>query len=238
MEYVLLAFVALLPATFYMFYIIAFDSKKPEPPRVLLISALLGGVAALSVALIGTPHQVGMIQIENSHSLKESIEIGFLKLAIPAEIVKWLILCVFLSLNRFYDEYIDGIVYSVCLSMGYAGVWGASFLSYYTGHDFSAFIEMSILTVIVLIPIHFIVGTFMGYFLALARKKRRIRNHTLALILPILVDGLLCSLVAAIGRDWEYYFIMGVVLSIFAMVMYSQIFHILKLDGIRVNKHQ
>ena len=164
-------------------------------------------------------------------SIESRLTTGFLRLALPSEIAKWLVLCVFLSLNRFYDEYVDGIVYSVCLSMGYAGVFGAWFLTSYIDESFAASSVRSIITVIVLIPLHVISGTVMGYFLGLARKGSKIRNHALALFLPILIDGMLCSMVLMICPHEWYYFAVGIILTILAMVVFTQIFHLLKLDG-------
>ena len=234
MEYLILFLTALLPAAFYILYIVAFDSKKPEPPKVLLLAAALGGMAAVIVMLLERTCQLGMVNIEEPHSLKESLAIGFLHLAIPAEVAKWLLLCAFLSLNRFYDEYIDGIVYSVCLSMGYVGVWTAFFLSAFAGGAFSSFVEMSAVTVLVLVPISYIAGTLMGYFFALARDKKKSRVHyLLALLVPMLVDGFLCFLVLVIGNHWEYYFLMGILLAILATIVYTQIFKLLERDGIK-----
>lgn len=139
-------------------------------------------------------------------------------------------LCVFLSLNKFYDEYIDGIVYSVCLSMGFAGILGAWIMTSYLDESFATLLEISAITIFVLIPIHFISGTFMGYCLGLARKHSKIKNHALALFLPLLTNGILSSIVLMIGSHWEYYFVVGVVFTILAMVVYSQIFHLLELD--------
>jgi len=227
MEYIILFIIAFCPALFFIFFINAFDFHKPEPPKAILISAILGIIAALAVVW---GIDVSSVQIEGGHDFNESLMTGFLRLALPSEIAKWLVLCVFLSLNRFYDEYVDGIVYSVCLSMGYAGVFGAWFLTSYIDESFAALSVRSIITVIVLIPLHVISGTVMGYFLGLARKRSKIRNHALALFLPILIDGILCSMVLMIGPHEWYYFAVGIILTILAMVVFTQIFHLLKLD--------
>lgn len=71
----------------------------------------------------------------------------------------------------------------------------------------------------------------MGYYLALARKRNKNQNHALALFLSILTDGLISSVVMLIGHRWEYYFAVGMALTILAMVVYTQIFHLLELDG-------
>lgn len=227
MEYVLLALIAFCPALFYMLYIIAFDHRKPEPPKALVISALLGIAAAMPIVLFTDTR---LFFIEDGRSIMESLIIGFLKLALPSEVAKWLVLCVFLSLNRFYDEYIDGIVYSVCLSMGYAGILGACFLTSYLDDTFATLLEISAITIFVLIPIYFITGIIMGYYLGLARKRNKIMNHAFALFLPILINGMLSSIVMMIGNHWEYYFAVGVIFTILAMVVYTQIFHLQELD--------
>ena len=191
MQFVLLLLIAVIPALFWFLFIIKFDIQKPEPPKVLLTSAVLGGIGALLVVLLGTPYQLGDIHVEDAHSFNESLAIGFFKLALPSEVVKWLLLLGLLSINKFYDEYIDGAVYSVCLAMGFAGVWGAWFLSDYVAGSFLTFLEISAITIFVLIPLHFIAGILMGYFISLARKGRKFRNHALALFIPILVEGFL-----------------------------------------------
>ena len=235
MGYVLLALIAFCPAIFYMLYIIAFDHRKPEPFKALVISALLGIVVAMPFVL---SLDASVVRIEEGRSFMESFIVGFFKLALPSEVAKWLVLCVFLSLNRFYDEYIDGIVYSVCLAMGYAGIFGVWFLYGFLDESFATLLEMSAIMIFVLVPIHFISGTIMGYYLGLARKRRKIQNHVFALFLPILINGMLSSIVTMIGNHWEYYFILAVILTVLAMVVYTQIFHLLELDGVKRGEYK
>lgn len=230
MLHILSAFIVFLPVAFYVLYIIHFDIIKPEPPRALLLSALVGGIAALAVISIGMPSNPFPVDTEGGYGFMESLDIGFVRLALPAEVAKWLLLCIFLSLNRFYDEYLDGIVYSVCLAMGFMGVWGFRFLCAYVDTPSTFFIEIIQITVMILIPIHFISGTFMGYFLGLARKKHRVLNHILALSIPILTSGFLCTFVMMAGRHWTYYFAMGIILSILAAITYTQIFRLQRMD--------
>ena len=227
-----MALAAIIPAAFYILYIMAFDHHKPEPLKVLFLSALLGAVAACVVILTGLPQSLADSQMAESHGWKDSLYIGFLGLALPAELTKWLFLCVFLSLNKYYDEYFDGIVYSVCLSMGFAGVWCVWYMSDVAAIPSLSFFESTGLIFFILVPIHLMASVVMGYFLALERRKRRIVNHLYALFCPILIDGVLCSLVAVIGNRWEYYFFMAIVFSVLGMLAYSQIFHLLRLDGV------
>ena len=228
--YFFLCLIAFIPATFFLLYIIAFDNYKPEPLNVVLLSVLLGIVSAIAVIWFGMPNNLGIIEISESHNWLDSIELGFMRLALPAELSKWMLLCIFLSLNKYYDEYIDGVVYSVCLAMGYAGVWGALFISPFWGDSLLSVIEKGLITALVLVPLHFIAGTVMGYFLALARESHRIRNHAFSLLFAVIIDGILCSVVVMVGNHWEYYFFVGVIMAILAMMVYTQIFRLLKKD--------
>lgn len=219
---------AFVPAAFYMLYIIAFDDDKPEPPLALLMGALVGIGAAFAVKYVWPSAGT---QVGTTPSWQEGITTGFLGLAVPAEIVKWIALFIFLSLNRFYDEYIDGIVYSVCLAMGFAGLWSVWFLTDVMGTNALTLLEMILFLIFILVPIQLAAGTMMGYFFALARETHRLRNFLLSLLLPILIEGVLCSMVLIIGNHWEYYFIAGILFSILAMIFYTQAFRLLEMDS-------
>lgn len=232
MEYGYIAITAFLPALAYMIYIIAMDDKKPEPLQVLLLTDLLGCVAAFASIAVGSPLFHGGFYTELSHNLIDSIHIGFLKIAIPSELIKWLFLILFLSLNKYYDEDVDGIVYSVSLAMGFACVVCIWYL--YDNVGMPSFILKGLVTALILIPIHWMAGAVMGYFVALARKGKKLLNYLLALVAAVFVDGVICSMLAMMGYHWGYYFITGIVLFVLSLIVYRQIRHLMVLDDLRV----
>lgn len=226
---------ALLPAVVYMFYIIGYDSKKPEPLSVLLLTVLIGIIAAFVVTAIGMPLFLGGFDSELNKDIMDSLSIGFLQIAIPAELSKWILLLVFLYFNKYYDEYLDGIVYSVCLSMGFAGVLGIWFMSGFVNFSTSMFLFKGATTFMILIPIHLMSGACMGYFLSLGKKKRKVVNTLSALIVPVLIDGSICSMLAMMGGDWLYYSIIVIMLFVLSIFLYRQVTHLKRLDGINGN---
>ena len=225
-----IALTGFLPAIMYMYYVLAIDEYKPEPLRVLLITAFLGAVAAFSLTAFGMPLFLGGFYSEITHTLYDSLTIGFMKIAIPSELIKWLFLFVFLQLNKYYDEYLDGVVYSVCLSMGFASVLGIWFMSDFISFSFFTFIRKGIVTALILIPIHLMTGAIMGYFFAMARKGKKFINYTIALVSSLFVDGIICTMLAIMGDHWGYYFITGGVLLLLSLIVYRQIRHLLILD--------
>lgn len=232
MSYIPLIIAAFVPAALYMLYVISFDRRQPEPALALVSSTVVGMIAGFAVTRMGLSQGLGDSLATAVHNLKESAAVGFLRLAVPAEITKWFTLFIFLSLNRYFDEYVDGIVYSTCLAMGFAGVWGVWFCSDVIAPLLPSLVEQAVFLFLILVPIHLASGTMMGYFFGLVRdRKHKLLNSLKALFLAILVDGLLCSLVFFIGNNWTYYFIMGILLAILSMVFYIQVYHLLDKDA-------
>ena len=230
---IILCLAAIIPAAFYILYVDMFDSHKPEPRRLLFVAAFVGAVVALAVTYSGLFVFPEGLQIKETHPLMESLSIGFLKLAIPIEVLKFVALFIFLSLNKYYDEYLDGMVYSVSLAMGFAGVWDVWFIT--SGLDTASFeiIEKCIFIILVLIPIHLAASSMMGYFFALTRNKHKTWILVLALLLPIVISGLSFSLLFLLGNHVAYYIIIGILFTILSMIFYTQVFKLLKKDGIK-----
>ena len=233
--YILLYVAAFIPAIFYMLYIIAFDSKKPEPPLALIVAAVVGLAVALGITHFDLLPPIADAQGRVVPILWERIAAGSLSLAVPAELTKWVALLVFLALNKYYDEYIDGIVYAVCLAMGFAGVWSVWFVTEVFDVLTIGLWETCLFIIFVVIPIHLASSSMMGYFLALARTRHKFRNYLCSLLLPIIIDGILCSMVLMIGSHWEYYFVAGFLFSLLSMIFYKQAYRLLEMDGVRVN---
>lgn len=219
---------ALLPTTFYMVYISAFDKYKPEPLYILVLTAFLGALEAMLVITLEELLYLDKPYLMAPHKLTESFLVGFLQLAAPADLFKWALLCILFPLNKYYDEFIDGIIYSVCLAMGFAGIWVVWLVS-----DTIWMWDDIQVAAFVLIPLLFLSGAVMGYFFALARSTDKILNYALALLVPFLIDGLMCSFILAIGNNWVYYFFIGIALAVLSMFVYTQVFRLLEMDGLK-----
>jgi RsiW-degrading membrane proteinase PrsW (M82 family) len=113
---------ALIPAIVLLGYIYWQDRKSPEPVRQLLKATALGVlVVPLTLSLTTPLESLGIIDFDVT-SVWEAITVSFLGAAIPEELSKLLILWLFLRNNPYFDERMDGIVYAVCVSLGFAGV--------------------------------------------------------------------------------------------------------------------
>ena len=188
---------ALLPIAILAFYIYRKDSKSPEPAGQLLKAFFLG-VLSLPLSLcISTPLEVlGLYSMEPS-TVAGAISTSFWGAAIPEEIAKFIMLWLVLRKNRCFDEKMDGIVYAVCVSLGFAALENIMYL--FSNEE--TYLSVGIARAIFAIPGHFCFGILMGYYYSLARfyPKAPKKNKALILVAPITVHGLYDSILFVIN---------------------------------------
>ena len=184
----LILLTALLPIAIFVYYIYYKDRKSPEPVNELL-KAFMYGVVAVPLALcIAIPlGWMGVYPSEPTNALG-CISEAFFGAAIPEEIAKLFILWIVLRRNQYFDENMDGIVYAVCVSLGFAALENVMYL--FSNED--TFLSVGIARAIFAVPGHFCFGVLMGYYYSLVKfyPKSSLKNKVLVLIAPIIAHGL------------------------------------------------
>ena len=119
---IIILLTALLPIAILVYYIYHKDKKSPEPTGQL-VKAFLFGILSVPVSFcLSIPFGIiGLYPIEAT-SILGSISTAFFGAAIPEEIAKLFMLWLLLRKNRYFDEKMDGIVYAVCVSLGFAAL--------------------------------------------------------------------------------------------------------------------
>lgn len=182
---------AIIPAIALLGYIYWRDRKSPEPLKQLLKATAWGVLAIPLTLVIVYPLQwIGIIPDEFT-TISGAIYDAFMSAAIPEELSKLLLLWLFLRENPYFDERMDGIVYAVCVSLGFAGLEN---ILYVVMNQEWASVALS--RAIFAVPGHFCFGVVMGYFYSLAKfePQHRTRYSALALIAPIVAHGIYDSL--------------------------------------------
>lgn len=184
----LILLTALLPIAIFVYYIYYKDRKSPEPVNELL-KAFMYGVVAVPLALcIAIPlGWMGVYPSEPTNALG-CISEAFFGAAIPEEIAKLFMLWIVLRRNQYFDENMDGIVYAVCVSLGFAALENVMYL--FSNED--TFLSVGIARAIFAVPGHFCFGILMGYYYSLVKfyPKSSLKNKVLVLIAPIIAHGL------------------------------------------------
>ncbi len=190
MNYTLLA-AGILPALVLIYYIWRRDNYQREPVGQLLkgfffgvlSTAFAGSIEAFLVALGFVP--------QNPATWLGAIWDAFAGVAIVEEGVKLFFLWLLLRRNKHYDEMMDGIVYAVCVGMGFAAAENIGYLV----ANINQWQEVAVGRAIFSIPGHFMFAVAMGYYYSICHftyaSKREKFN---VLFIPVLLHGIFDSL--------------------------------------------
>ncbi len=103
--------------------------------------------------------------------------------------------------NPYFDEKMDGIVYAVCVSLGFAAVENVMYL-FGNAEDF---LRVGAMRALFAVPGHFCDGVLMGYYYSLTVfvARARSRHGVLILVAPILAHGLYdsCLMAASVSEQ-------------------------------------
>ena len=191
-DFILIFLTALLPVAILVYYIYYKDRECPEPIGQLA-KAFFFGVLSVPVALcISIPFKLLGIYPAEAASITDCIRIAFLGASIPEEIAKLFMLWLVLRKNPYFDENVDGIVYAVCVSLGFAAFENVLYL--FSNSD--SFMSVGIARALFSVPGHFCFGILMGYYYSLVKFSPAVnkRNVALILIAPVLAHGLYDSI--------------------------------------------
>ena len=207
--------VAVVPAVVLIVYIMIRDKYEREPIRKILLTFFAGMLAIpLDLLIIGI---FGLDELPYlfDGDILQQIGTAFFSAAIPEEISKFIILFLLVWWSKDFNERMDGIVYAVCVSMGFATVENVM----YVFEDHSCAWGRALFAV----PGHFLFAVLMGFFLSLAKFtiKHKFRNWTMTLLAPILAHGiydaiLMVSDVVSVG--WSA--LLTIVFYIFIFVLW------------------
>ena len=114
--------VAVLPAILLWLFTCKHDAQ-PEPMSQMLKAFIYGALICVPVAFVEQKAGVLLFGPEGSPStlIGSTVE-AFLVAAVPEEAFKLLALWIVLYKNPFFDENYDGIVYAVCVGLGFAAI--------------------------------------------------------------------------------------------------------------------
>lgn len=175
-----------LPVIVFAFWIYKKDKYDKEDILVLLKYFILGMLISFLAILI------------EKFLLKERIFQGDIKLiytsfivaGVTEEILKGLILFLLATKEQNYNEKLDGIVYSIFLSLGFATIENIIYMNY---ERIYSIYEIALVRAFISIPGHIMFAITMGYYISKYKfeknKIKRRQELILAFLIPILIHG-------------------------------------------------
>lgn len=177
---------ALLPAAILWLYIWKKDSQ-PEPTSWLIKAVLLGVGICIPVVIV----EIGIEFLLFSAGIAPTDLVGttiraFVVAAIPEETFKLLALWLILRKNPHFDEHFDGIVYAVCVGLGFAAIEN---VFYILGEE--EWMSVAVSRALLAVPAHYAFAILMGYYYSVYHfVDHSIKNAICILFIPVMAHGI------------------------------------------------
>lgn len=187
---VLLLLIALAPCLFLLWYFYNRDKYEPEPKRKIIKIFLLGAIMVIPAAILEIV-LIGVVDAITSGLINIFIA-SFIIIAPIEELLKFYTVRRWIYRSIEFDEVMDGIVYTVSASLGFATVENIFYV-------LSQGIGTGIARAFLAIPGHAFFGALMGYYIGRAKfnkekeKQLIIKGILLAVVLHGLYDFLLLT---------------------------------------------
>lgn len=187
MEYIVILIVALLPAALLWWYIWKKDQKK-EPTAWLTKATLYGVLICFPIVLVEMLISTILFGPDgHPTTIIGTTAEAFLVAAIPEESFKLLALWLVLRKNPFFDEHFDGIVYAVCIGLGFAALENIGYLF----DNIENWMSVAFLRSLMAVPGHYAFAILMGYYYS----KYHFVDHSrktgaLILVAPVIAHGI------------------------------------------------
>ncbi len=212
----ILILAAIIPPIFLVRRIYMLDKLEKEPPRLLVSLVLLG---AASTALAGAGEALGMYLLAKfvpADTFIYNVLLYFVVVGLAEEGFKYMMLKLRTWKNPEFDCQFDGVVYAVCVSMGFA-------LAENIGYVFGFGLSAAVTRALTAIPGHASFGVFMGAWYGLARyyanngwNRGAKLFRLLSVIVPMLLHGTYDFIASTSSKDYIFVFVVFIVIMFLA----------------------
>lgn len=182
-----LIIISIAPSITFLIWIYLKDKYEKEPIQLLLKLFLIG--ALISVPAIVIEDLLFNVRVQNKYI--QIAYTSFIVAGFSEELLKAIALISYTIKNKHFTEKLDGIVYSVFVSLGFATVENIIYISY--GNSIQTF-ELGLSRAVISIPAHIMFAITMGYYLSLYKftiKENVEKKYYLlkSICIPILLHG-------------------------------------------------
>jgi RsiW-degrading membrane proteinase PrsW (M82 family) len=189
---------AIAPPLLIAYYVYQKD-KYDKEPKSLIIKSFLFGCLGIIPAIFLELFAKGMFT-----NLFLYVFIG---IALVEEGVKYFFLKKYLFNKPDFNEPMDGIVYAVMISLGFATVENIFYVFNHPGQE----IQVAVMRMFTAIPLHAVCGIILGYFVGLAKFSDNSK--------PLLYKGIFLATLVHGLYNYFIFLEQGFIFSIIALVV-------------------
>ena len=179
-----LLFVTIFPSLLIVFFFVSSDKFK-EPNKEIIKVFFYGILITIPAYFLNT--YIGEIWYATNAS--EGLISSFLTAAPVEESLKLAVLYFFVYKMKDFNEPIDGIVYGVTVSLGFATLENIYYVYLLADYFDTTSMALAIVRSFSAVPAHAVFGVFMGYFFMKYSFIKKKDNLFFAFIVPFVLHG-------------------------------------------------
>ncbi len=178
--------IAITPGLAIILGIYLSDRYDREPFKYLFLTFLLGALSVIPTIFV----EKFLMYFNVFPGILGAFYTAFIVAGLTEEYFKRLVVLKVAYNSKHFNEKLDGIVYSVFASMGFATVENVVYVVYrYTNNPY-----IGLYRGVFSVPAHAVFGVTMGYYLSLAKfspiKDRTKANYIKSLLMPVIFHGI------------------------------------------------
>ena len=176
--------ITILPSLLIVAFFVKSD-RFPEPTSQIIKIFMFGVFLCIPAFLINTE----LSYIYANTDIDEALISSFLSAAPVEEVLKFTVLYSLVYKMKDFNEPMDGIVYGVTVSLGFATLENIYYVYFLSDYFDTTSQSLALLRSFSAIPAHGIFGATMGYFFMKYAFIKKENNLALCMIVPILLHG-------------------------------------------------
>ena len=205
--------ITIIPSLALLFYFVLSDKFK-EPKLTVLAVFFLGYLICLPA---GTLNDFSYKLLEDGTELSKRLGYSFLGPAWAEELLKFSILYLIVLRRDEFNEPMDGIVYGVAASLGFATYENYDYVFRLAEQWDLVPMDVAIWRSYSAIPMHGLNGCLMGFYFGKYAFTGDKKFLLLSLLIPFLMHGLYNFL------DYPYSLLIVVILVIYSLILHSDL---------------
>ena len=184
----LILLLAVAPAIVLMAYIYIVDKKQHEPIPQLLKGFLYGIISAFIAVPAALFLADTQFYTDTFTNVIEALRTAFYGAALPEESAKLFMLWLLVRKNKYFDERLDGIVYAVAISMGFAAFENVLYLI----DNYNEWLSVGLTRAVLSVPAHYAFAVLMGYYYSKVHFgiSNALKDKAMILLAPVIVHTL------------------------------------------------
>lgn len=177
--------IAITPAIVIVLSLYLSDRHDREPFKILVLTYILGALSVIPIIIV----EEILLRLNIFRGLLYAFYTSFIVAGLTEEYFKRLIVLKLPYKTKYFNEKLDGIIYSVFASMGFATIENIVYVVYRYANNPHVGLYRGVFSV----PAHAVFAITMGYYLSLSKfdaddNRRRI-NLRRSLYMPVLLHG-------------------------------------------------